>query len=65
MIVIETKKNCKYCQLIKSIFITNNIEFTEVAAKNVAPIVKLDDKIVYIGLPEYDELLKFCEKYGN
>jgi disulfide oxidoreductase YuzD len=59
IIKILTKSGCTYCSVMKFHLEQEGVNFTEEETKLAAPILLVDDQVVFTGLPPLKDLQDF------
>lgn len=60
MIILDSKIGCSYCDVLKQYLDEAGIEYKEkLIKKGVAPVLYKNKKVVFKGLPNIGDLLKF------
>lgn len=58
-VIVYTKPGCFFCEVLKRSLVELGVDFDEEEANGVAPIMWVDGKEVFTGLPNKTNLVKF------
>ena len=64
-VIIRSKDGCIFCDKLKQALTELNVRYEEeVIYSGVAPVMVVDGIEVFVGLPKYQELIKYCDEKG-